>query len=178
MTPTGNPLGELEAYTALSSTIDYNNNGNKVYGAVVAYWQVPNTDTHYCNGTMASYLAEEGVLALQAVLMDADHPMEINHNAQLTQIVNNGWLSGHYKLVSNVTLYSTWAGIGTGTSNTTAFTGSFDGNGYTITYDRDYPAEHPPFNYANGATIKNLTVTGYLTSSDTYLIFAVIRSFV
>ena len=173
--PNGNPLDELSEGAALSYTVSYDNNGTTVTNKIVAYWLDNNTGTHYCNGTMASYLAEEGVLALQAVLMDTDHPMEINHNAQLTEIVNNSWLSGHYKLVSDVTLYSTWAGIGAGTSNTTAFTGTFDGNWHTITYgqivegyDPD-PARHSLFNYANGATIMNLTVTGYLTSSDTYI---------
>ena len=167
--PNGNLLDELSEGTALSDTVNYTDNGTTVSNAVVAYWQVPNTDTHYCNGKMASYLTGQGVTALQAVLMDAEHPMEIDFITQLDKIVTNSWLNGHYKLVADITLNSNWKGIGTDTSNTTAFTGTFDGNGHTITYDQDFMPEHSLFNYANGATIKNLTVTGYLTSSDIYI---------
>lgn len=173
--PNGNLLGELSEGAALSYTVDYDNNGTTVTNKIVAYWRDTKTDKHYCNGKMASYLTGQGVTALQAVLMDAEHPMEIDFITQLDKIVTNSWLNGHYKLVADITLNSNWKGIGTGTSNTTAFTGTFDGNGHTITYGQivegydPNPAVKPLFNYAYGATIKNLTVTGYLTCADQYV---------
>ena len=166
LAPDGNQLGTLGEGDELSSTISYEENGTPV-SQVVAYWVAYNGGgIHYCNGTTLEEI-KENVTALQAVLMAQDTPMEIKDASQLFEIVSNGWLDGHYKLVSDVTLDSTWQGIGTDTSKTTAFTGTFDGNGYTITYgDAQAPVNHPLFRYIHGATIQNLTVTGHLTSSD------------
>ena len=163
--PIGNPLGELSEGTALSYTVDYTDNGTTVSNAVVAYWKIPNTDIHYYNGDVGSYLAGQGVTALQAVLMDADAPMEIKYSTQLAQITGSALLSGNYKLVDNITLNCTWKGIGaSGQGNN--FSGIFDGNEKTITYDNSYGSvEYPLFNYASGATIKNLTVSGQLTAA-------------
>ena len=163
--PIGKPLGELSEGTALSYTVSYNNGTDDVFNAVVAYWKIPNTDTHYYNGDMGGYLAGQGVTALQAVLMDENTPMEIKYSTQLAKITGSTLLRGNYKLVDNITLNCTWKGIGaSGQGNN--FSGTFDGNGKTITYDNDLGSvEYPLFNYANGATIQNLTVSGQLTST-------------
>ncbi len=167
--PNGNTLGELSEGDSLSYTVSYTDqDSTAVTNAVVAYWIIPNTDTHYYNGDMGSYLMGQGVTAFQAVLMDENTPMEIKYSTQLAQITGSTLLRGNYKLVDNITLNCTWKGIGAGQGNN--FLGTFDGNGKTITYDDDLGSvEYPLFNYANGATIKNLTVTGSLDGTN-YLI--------
>ena len=68
---------------------------------------------------------------------------------------------GKYYLASDITIDATWNGgaelNGTASSNT-AFTGTFDGNGKTIT------TTVPLFGLISG-TVKNLTVAGDITSS-------------
>ena len=58
------------------------------------------------------------------------------------------------------TATSAWALSGTGTS-TNAFSGTFDGNGYTITIALNTTAEYTGlFRYVGSGTIKNLHVAG------------------
>ena len=165
--PNGNESSELTANSLLPYTISYTNNDKNVNGAIVAYWVDPdNTSKHYYNGDTV----EAGVATLKAVLMGEETPMEINSKAQLEKIVENandtGWLNGNYKLVQTVELSSGWTGIGTSSA---PFTGTFDGNrsrNNMIVYNG---AQHPLFNCASGATIKNLITTGSLTCADQYV---------
>ena len=162
--PNGQEMSDkLEANTPLPYTISYTDSEDgDVNGAIVAYW-IDQSDKHYYNGDVV----EAGVATLQAVLMDANTPMEIKSQAQLEKIVENanntGWLNGNYKLVQTVELSSSWTGIGTSSA---PFTGVFDGNNCMITYQN---APHPLFNYASGAEIKNLIITGSLTCADQYV---------
>ena len=77
----------------------------------------------------------------------------------------------YFELTCNITLNSGWSGIGTAISK--SFMGTFDGAGYTIDIgDLTSTASYVGglFTYAGSssseATIKNLTVTGSLTSSS------------
>ncbi len=83
-----------------------------------------------------------------------------------------GWAAGlatentTFELGANIALTAPWAGIGVYKNETTAFKGTFDGKGYTIssvtfaasTSGNNYRGF---FNQTVGATIKNLTVEGY-----------------
>ena len=65
-----------------------------------------------------------------------------------------------YKLLNNINV-STMAG-----TSTLPFGGTFDGNGHSITVTiSTTEAGAAPFQYINGATIKNLTVNGSVSSS-------------
>lgn len=157
--PNGKANKELAANTSLPYTISYiDSDETEVNGAIVAYW-VDQSNKHYYNGDTV----EAGVAKLQAVLMGDETPMEIKSEAQLKMIADNSWLDGNYKLVGHMALSGNWTGIGT---NDKPFTGTFDGDKFIITYSS---ATHPLFNYASGATIKNLTIQGDLTCADQYV---------
>ena len=160
--PNGNEIGILQANTPLGYTVSYTNNEEKVTDAIVAYWIDPDANKHYYNGCVV----EAGVAKLQAVLMDANTPMEIESEEQLKKIVDENWMSGNYKLVQTVALSSEWTGIGTSNA---PFTGAFDGNSSKNNMIVYNGAQHPLFNYASGATIKTLIINGSLTCADQYV---------
>jgi len=74
--------------------------------------------------------------------------------------VNGGYsYAGQYfRLANNLTV----KGAMVGTDANHAFSGTFDGNGHTLTvrYDRLYTDGVAPFHYVDGATFKNLVVNG------------------
>lgn len=72
--------------------------------------------------------------------------------------VSNGttYAGSYFKLSQDITLDSTWAGVGT--SSTLCFKGAFDGNGYTITLNG---AEYGVFKYVGaGAVLRNIHTMG------------------
>ena len=96
-------------------------------------------------------------------------PIQISTEAQLKNIVNN--LSGSYILTNDIILSESWTNIGTSSKY---FTGTFDGNGYTISnLNMDTTKDFKGlFGYAVGATFKNLTLEGnvniYASTGDIY----------
>ena len=101
----------------------------------------------------------------------SDDPFRIRTYEEL-QIVRDMVAAGnsfggmHLRLENSITLDKDWVPIGctvdgshnvAATSNLHAFSGTFDGNGKTITVA---PGGLPLFNYVNGATIKNLNIYG------------------
>ena len=67
----------------------------------------------------------------------------------------------YYQLGGNIATVTTMAG-----TSSLPFGGTFDGNGHTITVNiNSSELGTAPFHYINGATIKNLTVQGTVTSS-------------
>lgn len=183
LAPDNNEWGELvDGFSSEENKVQYLPY-EITYGGetkIVAYWKDGN-DVHYCDGsTMRKVVG--GATTLMAVLMDGTTPMEIDDGAVLTKIqgnINSGksaWMTGNYMLVGDVSLLS-WGGIGTSSN---PFQGTFSGgadssSSYQIIYgqhvdgfDPDY-AGAPLFNYVSGATIQNLTVTGYLDSSAEYV---------
>jgi len=84
-------------------------------------------------------------------------------------------LSGSYVLTSDITVSGTWTPLGA--SSTTRFTGTFDGNGHTITMAATIQAgpsstAYGLFGYiGSGGEVKNLKITGsinYTRSGNTY----------
>jgi len=96
------------------------------------------------------------------------NPFIINSTADwetLAQNVNNGtdYSGKYFQMTSDVSVTSM-----VGTSEANAFKGTFLGDGHTLTISISEGVSEQgvaPFHYINGATIKNLTVTGTITSS-------------
>ncbi len=69
----------------------------------------------------------------------------------------NSYAGSYFKLSQDITLDSTWAGVGT--SSTLCFKGSFDGNGHTITLNNT--RNKAVFQYIGaGAVIRNIHTMG------------------
>lgn len=85
---------------------------------------------------------------------------------------NGEYLTGTYELTDNINMSSVanqWTGIGVPQSSK-GFAGTFDGNGYTIfgiaiSNSSNVGPKGALFNLTSGATIKNVTVTGSVTSN-------------
>lgn len=96
---------------------------------------------------------------------EVNDPYRIANSGQMswfnTNVVSEGNENQNAILLANIKLESISVMLG---SSDNPFTGTFDGNGYTITTtltrDYDYVA---PFEYVNGCTIKNLNITGEIT---------------
>ena len=99
-----------------------------------------------------------------------ENPYQISNAAELAylaSIVNSQTAAPeykYYKLTDNINLgYNEWIPIGLFGNENQYFTGSFDGNGFTISDlyitqpNEDYIGL---FGYVNGSEIKNLTITG------------------
>ena len=69
----------------------------------------------------------------------------------------------HFKLTADISV-SRMVGI-----DEHAFNGTFDGNGHTLTINYSTTEEYAaPFRFVEGATIRNLTVTGTIATSNKY----------
>ena len=112
-----------------------------------------------------------------AITTDTDGYYQLGSEAdwkEFVTLVKNGTTSANAKLTANITLptnatnFAATYMIGTSTNK---YAGTFDGAGYTVTYNKSSLSEatHGLFRYTNGATIKNLNVVGSLTSSGQYL---------
>lgn len=105
----------------------------------------------------------------------ADDLIEISSEAELIDfrnIVNAGEKNLCAKLTKDITLSEDWTPISSNARYPSeAFSGIFDGNGHTIKGLRinASTAYQGFFAYTNGATIKNLTIDGSVTSSENYV---------
>ena len=105
-----------------------------------------------------------------------EHPYEIKTAAQLKtfrDLVNgaNGNPAAWAVLMENITLNSSEEWTPIGNSESTAYTGTFDGDGHTISglYINDSTANNQGlFGYVSG-TVQNLTVSGSVNSSGDYV---------
>ena len=107
-----------------------------------------------------------------------DEPYEIHCLEQwnlLAYQVNNGirqYMDMYFKLMTDLTVEETFSGTPTtqvGKDLDNPFCGIFDGNGHTITVNYTDNSSHDycaPFRVIEGATIKNLHVTGSITKTD------------
>lgn len=97
---------------------------------------------------------------------DINIPIEGSTNGSTQKITKSqsGTNTYNLKLDANIKISNGWVGIGTETS---PYTGTFDGNYKTITYSND--VDTPLFNYAGGSDceIKNLVTSGGISSSGT-----------
>lgn len=93
---------------------------------------------------------------------------------EFVALVNNGTeTNANAKLTADINLPSEGNYVATyivGTS-TNKYSGTFDGQGYTITYTKDGLTDGnlAPFRYVNGATIKNLKTAGSLSTSGQFI---------
>lgn len=105
----------------------------------------------------------------------ADDLIEISSEAELKDFrnkVNAGEKNLCAKLTKDITLSEDWTPISSNAQYPSeAFSGTFDGNGHTIKGLRinASTAYQGFFAYTNGATIKNLTIDGSVTSSENYV---------
>lgn len=92
----------------------------------------------------------------------AGDPYKISTASQLSNI--RSYLGSHFILMNDITVGS-WSPVGTSTTSS-QFTGTFDGNGKTITVSYISGSNYTGFfGYTNGATIKNLKLKGATSSS-------------
>lgn len=90
----------------------------------------------------------------------------LGHLQWFVDYVNAGNTSINSKLMADIDASSA-ENLGIGTDSY-KYAGIFDGNGYTITIKLNGSESVALFPYVNGATIKNLTVKGYITASGKY----------
>ena len=90
-----------------------------------------------------------------------------NWNTFVDAVSHSKTFSGEFvKLTNNISV-TTKCGTVSGSSQVNPFSGTFDGDGHTITATiTDNNQGTALFCYINGATIKNLTVAGTITSSQ------------
>ena len=101
-------------------------------------------------------------------------PYLITNYTQLNEVRND--LTAHYRLDTDVNASSAWVPIGDNTDDATRFTGTFDGNGHTVTISG--MGTVPPrssyyyvglFGYlSSGATVQNLKIAGSLSFTANY----------
>ena len=133
---------------------------------------IPDVITDGSSSAGDAAIADDTVMNMAAPAISgsgtADSPYLVTNEAQLLAISQGMYAnnySAYYRLQNNITLTNAFTPIG---SNTLLFTGTFDGNGYTIT-NLQIPAS-ANFNYSgffgvNYGTIKNLSVAGTITYS-------------
>ena len=106
---------------------------------------------------------------------DAFHYMVLNHaymedsSGGRTEVGTDAFKGKYVRLDADIPVCNTIGESGKVLSYTAKyeFTGTFDGNGHTVTYvtyDMNSD-EKAAFGYANGATVKNLTVNGFVAGS-------------
>ncbi len=121
------------------------------------------TDDNIGGKTIVSYSTEPITLSGEGT---QDNPWRITStadwNALAQNVINNNSYSGKFvQLEANIIITR-----GVGVSDR-SFSGTFLGNGHTITADlTTYNTSVAPFNNINGATIKNLTVAGTITTNQ------------
>lgn len=120
-------------------------------------------------GTLAAYPDQDGSAANPFVLATAD-----DYVALKNAVTNGTAGTYYYKQVADITLGSEgtpWAGIGLNASQpggkNLGFSGKLDGGNYTLNVYMARGRYHGVFNWADGATISNMTVnvTGWATAA-------------
>ena len=106
------------------------------------------------------YAENVGYVSFDSGTGSKTDPYIITTEAQLNSIRENTLLSQHYKLGANINLTKTnWEPIG---NNSTPFTGTFEGNHYTISNLQTNNTSNNYqglFGYVQGGSISNLTVS-------------------
>jgi len=102
----------------------------------------------------------------------AANPMLISSDTMLANIPTNTiGLSGHYRLTANIDLPNNWTG-----NNIGPFTGTLDGNGFTINFNNTTGTTAPLFrDVGSGGKVTNLKLTGTINStSSSHIIFGAV----
>lgn len=121
----------------------------------------------------AEYNVQSVTAESDGVVHEIDDAEDLLSLQQSVAALGNGeYLTGTYELTDNINMSSVanqWTGIGVPQSSK-GFAGTFDGNGYTIfgiaiSNSSNVGPKGALFNLTSGATIKNVTVTGSVTSN-------------
>ena len=126
---------------------------------MVAYWST----TKDGSDPIGSFKVIDDNITLYAIPSDAENPVQIYTPMQLYSIYENATtLAASYILKNDLTVTIT-----DNTNKSKIFTGSFDGGGFTVTYNNDKNTNtHPLFDkIGSGSTVENLTVDGGITRS-------------
>ena len=111
---------------------------------------------HFTTGTSTPIVSGKGTANNPYIIGSAS-----NWNTFTVMIKDAQGQNKYYQLGGNIATVTTMAG-----TSSLPFNGTFDGNGHTITVNINSSESYTaPFHYINGATIKNLTVQGTVTSS-------------
>ncbi|HPG40302.1 MAG TPA: T9SS type A sorting domain-containing protein [bacterium] len=96
-------------------------------------------------------------------------PYIVTSAAELNDVRND--LTAYYRQTANISLsgYDSWTPIGTGSATSTAFTGTYDGNGHKVTglTITSYSSAGAGLFGYNRGTIKNLGVSGSVSATAT-----------
>ena len=150
------------------------------------YANVQNKDDHAYSSGFCTYCGDPDKTDENYMTPNGDGYYEIDSEDKLNwfaAFVSAGTtganVSANAKLTANISLTKSWTtpiGIGTGNKNPgkdgysgTPYIGTFDGQGYSITNFNAEGAGHLGlFGDANGATIKNFSISGSLTITEGY----------
>lgn len=174
---------ELDNSSKITITLgDYNNENAKITGAaatVIAqkykcFSLTPNNGTNYYltpKAVLTEYQPAETLTSdpSSSDKIGAFSPADINNIAALVENGTSDFSGVTITLQEDLTLNRTnYTSMGTRTNTVNhPFKGIFDGNGKTITFTE---CNKPLFRYTNGATIKNINITGTFTGvGDTHL---------
>lgn len=176
--------------TCVCGTQRPGHNGEKVEGTAATFATTGVKDYYYC-ADCGGYFADEECTAeitdvdewkvLPAQKDDTDFVSSEDNwylianatdHAALASLVNAGTMtSGYFRLTADIGSEDDPVNVVIGsyvssTDYTKAFHGVFDGNGHEVYLGLTPTAEHSGlFGVASGATIKNVTVRGYITST-------------
>ena len=184
-----NELNSLEITTKPSNTLYAQGEEFDPTGMVVkaTYTMSPSTKvtlgaseyTYTVEGNLVtvSYTFQGKTLTatVELTLLDTPAP-SINESGSYALFTSNDvlWFANRvkaYKLtdlnavvMNDITVADSFAGIGTSAAK---YAGTFDGQGYTLTLNMNTAGNAGLFLYADGADIRNVTVTGIITSTST-----------
>ena len=153
-------------------TVTYNANNQSYSGAGGSSWGETTNGINYSTTSGGATEGGNGKAVITLLLQGngtADDPYLITSvdtwNYLADQVNNGTTYSGKYFRLTNDISVTTMVG----NSESNSFRGTFDGNGHTLnisyTTTSDYTA---PFRYIQGATFRNLKVTGTISTTMNY----------
>lgn len=111
-------------------------------------------------------------MATEASAMDGsgstESPYMIKNEEDLlefSQIVNGGDYDANGMLATDITFTGTWTPIG-GNDSSSAYTGTFNGGGYTVTFSSGISGDYQGLFGYNKGTIEDVSVEGAITGTD------------
>ena len=161
------------AYNNSVRATRYATRNKHIYGSLPTVQEILGTGynpQHYYSGlTFAdNFSGSTSVTADKQVAVRFTHKnvCEIASKAdwkEFCDLVNGGQTKLNAKMTANVDLGSDIAMVGNGDHK---YSGTFDGQGHTLTVNWNNSADLAPFYCVNSATIKNLHVKGKIISND------------
>lgn len=98
--------------------------------------------------------------------LESPYQIETAEDLQIfSRTVNEGDYDANGILTSNIIINGAWAPIG-GSDSSSAYTGNFNGNGYTVTFSAEISGDYQGLFAYNKGTIKDVSVEGVITGTD------------